>query len=124
MTSFNWPHMFSSMNSRLLHDKDAVRSNFMLLLNSEKLSLFGDPYFGTVLKSVIFQPNNNILADLIIDELYQCIKQYIPQLYLTRNDIIISSDHINLYADINVIYKFDNSSDLYTIQLTNNEGET
>ncbi|MBO5712098.1 MAG: hypothetical protein J6R47_04600 [Acholeplasmatales bacterium] len=122
MYSFAWPNIFSSNNVsiNLLEDKAAVKSNLLLLLNSERLSLFGDPYFGAALKQVIFQPNNNIVVDLIIDELYTTICTYIPQLYLTRNDITIESNQIDLFAKINVIYKIDNTSDLYHINLTNN----
>lgn len=125
MYSFAWPNIFSSNNvsTNLLEDKEAAKSNLLLLLNSERLSLFGDPYFGTLLKQVIFQPNNNIIVDLIIDELYTTICTYIPQLYLTRNDITIKSNKIDLFATINVTYKIDNTSDLYHINLTNNVQE-
>ncbi len=125
MYSFAWPNIFSSNNvsTNLLEDKEAAKSNLLLLLNSERLSLFGDPYFGTLLKQVIFQPNNNIIVDLIIDELYTTICTYIPQLHLTRNDITIKSNKIDLFATINVTYKIDNTSDLYHINLTNNVQE-
>lgn len=125
MYSLAWPNMFSSNNisTNLVEDKTAIKSNLLLLLNSERLSLFGDPYFGTALKQVIFQPNNNIIVDLIIDELYTTICTYIPQLYLTRNDIKIESNKTDLFATINVIYKIDNTSDLYHINLTNNTQE-
>lgn len=125
MHSLAWPKMFSNTNvsTLLLEDKAAIKSNLLLLLNSERLSLFGDPYYGTALKQVIFQPNNNIIVDLIIDELYTTICTYIPQVYLTRNDIKVQSDKINLYATINITYRLDNTSDLYTINLTNNTQE-
>ena len=125
MYSLAWPNIFSTNNvsTNLVEDKAAIKSNLLLLLNSERLSLFGDPYFGTALKQVIFQPNNNIIVDLIIDELYTTICTYIPQLYLTRNDIKIESNKTDLFATINVIYKIDNTSDLYHINLTNNTQE-
>ena len=125
MYSLNWPNIFNKNNISisLLQDKEAIKSNLLLLLNSERSSLFGDPYFGTALKQAIFQPNNNIIVDLIIDELYTTICAYIPQIYLTRNDIEIKSDNINLYATLNVTYRLDNTSDLYMINLTNNTEE-
>ena len=64
MYSFAWPDMFNSATSKLSKDKEAIRSNFRLLLNSERLSLFGDPYFGTKLKQFIFEQNNTIIVDL------------------------------------------------------------
>lgn len=122
MYSLAWPQMFSNNNTslNLVQDKDAIKSNLKLLLNSEKLSLFGDPYFGTSLKQVIFQPNSTPIVDLIVDELYTTICTYIPQVFLTRSDIKIKSDQVDLFAIINVTYRLDNTSDLYTINLTNN----
>lgn len=123
MYSLAWPDIFDSVNTKLLQDKDAIKSNLILLLNSDKLSLFGDPYYGTMLKPVIFQPNNNIIADLLIDELYTTIRTYIPQITVDRNSIRVMSDKIDLYVTINVIYNIDNTSDLYMINLTNNQQE-
>lgn len=123
MYSLAWPDIFDSVNTKLLQDKDAIKSNLILLLNSDRLSLFGDPYYGTMLKPVIFQPNNNIIADLLIDELYTTIRNYIPQITVDRNSIRVMSDKIDLYVTINVIYNIDNTSDLYMINLTNNQQE-
>ena len=61
--------MFNSGGTRLLKDKDATISNTRLLLASWKNSLFGDPYFGTNIKRFIYQQNNIILRDLIIDDI-------------------------------------------------------
>lgn len=123
MYSLAWPDMFDSVNTKLLKDKDAIKSNLLLLLNSDRLSLFGDPYYGTMLKPVIFQPNNNIVADLLIDELYTTIQTYLPQITVTRNSIQVMSDKVDLYVTINVIYNIDGTSDLYMINLTNNQQE-
>ena len=115
--------MFDSVNTKLLKDKDAIKSNLLLLLNSDRLALFGDPYYGTMLKPVIFQPNNNIIADLLIDELYTTIQTYLPQITVTRNSIQVMSDKVDLYVTINVTYNIDGTSDLYMINLTNNQQE-
>ena len=47
MYSFAFPNMLSSTQANLISDKEAVKSNLKLLLSSERLSLFGDPYFGS-----------------------------------------------------------------------------
>ena len=123
MYSLAWPDMFTSAETKLLADKKAIASNLILLLNSEKMELFGDPYFGTLLKQLIFQPNNTIIIDLLADELLTTIQNYMPQIYVTRDDISIRSNKVDLIAEINVTYKKDSTSDLYTINLTNNEQE-
>lgn len=125
MYSFNWPEMFRSTTSKLIKDKEAIKSNLRLLLNSERLSLFGDPYFGARLKQFIFEQNDAVIVDLLIDELYTTIQQFMPQLFVRRSDIKVYSNRVSLIAELNVTYKLDNSSDLYVIKLTSEsfEGE-
>lgn len=123
MYSLAWPDLFTSVETQLLKDKKAIASNLILLLNSERMELFGDPYYGAMLKPIIFQPNNSIISDLLIDEILNTLQNYMPQIYVTRSDIEIRSDKINLYAIIRVTYRKDSTSDLYTINLTNNQQE-
>ena len=120
MYSFSFPNMLGSNTSNLSNDKNAVKSNISLILSSEKKSLFGDPYFGSTIKQAIFEQPNSIVVDLLIDEIYSTIQTYIPQVFLTRRDITIESDKTDLYAVIKYTYIPDNSSDLYTINLTAN----
>ena len=123
MQSLAWPNMFSSnhRDTLLLSEKEAIKSNLLLLLNSEKLSLFGDPYYGVALKQVIFQPQDLVLVDLIIDEIITAIELYLPQIYVAREHIQLRSDKINLYATIQITYRMDNTSDMFNIVLTNNQ---
>ena len=125
MYSFGWPDMLRSTTARLIKDKDAIRSNLRLLLNSERLSLFGDPYFGIQLKQFIFEQNNAVVVDLLVDEIFTTILQFLPQLFVRRSDITVYSDKSNLFAQIKATYKLDNTSDLYVINLTSEsfEGE-
>lgn len=121
MYSFNFPKMIGSHSAKLLADKDAIRSNLILLLATEKTSLFGDPYFGSQLKQILFEQSNQIIVDLVIDELYTAITTFIPQVFLERKDITITTDKIDLYAEIRYIYRADNTADLYSIKLTDAE---
>lgn len=122
MYSFNFPDMFNNgTTSILLADKDAVKSNIRLLFGCEKKELFGDPYFGLLLKQAIFAQANSVIVDLLIDEIYVGLVTYIPQIYLCREDIEITTDKINLYANVKYTYVADNTSDLYTIKLTSYE---
>lgn len=121
MYSFNFPDMLGSTTSNLLKDKDAVRSNLRLILSCERLSHFGDPYFGCELKRVLFEQASSIIVDLVIDEIYTTIITFIPQVYLTRKDITLTTNGIDVFADVHYIYIPDNTSDLYTINLTNAE---
>ena len=118
MYSFNFPKMLRSNTSVLIRDKEAVKSNLNLILNSEMTSLFGDPMYGTDLKTMIFEQADSLIVDLIIDKLYTAIVTFIPQLYLTRKDIKVYIKQNDVFADVKCVYIPDNTSDLYTINLT------
>lgn len=118
MYSFAFPHMLNSTTANLVKDKEAIRSNMILLLSSERDTLFGDPYYGSELKKYIFEQSGAIVADLLIDELYTTIKTFMPQVSLTRKDINVYVSKTDLCADIKYYYVIDNTSDLFSIKLT------
>lgn len=118
MYSISFPEMFSSARTNLVKDKEATLSNMKLLLASWKKSLFGDPYFGTNLKRFIYEQNNVVLRDLIIDDIYVSLQQFMPQLFVKRKDIKVYGDQYTVYATINCINKLDNEINMYQIDLT------
>lgn len=118
MYSLSFPQMFTSCGTKLVSDKAAIRSNMLLLLSSERDTLFGDPYFGCELRKYLFEQSNSIVVDLLIDELYTTIITKMPQVFLKRKDIKILTSGTSLYAQINYYYVIDNTSDMFTIQLT------
>ena len=118
MYSLDFPNIFSNTRTNLIEDHEATYSNLRLLLLSEKTSLFGDPYFGTLLKRVLYEQNSVILQDLIIDEIYTAITIFMPQIRLKRSDITVTSDGVDVYATIRCINLTDYVTDLYTINLT------
>lgn len=88
--SIKFPDMLSATKTNLVTDYDATLQNLKLLLLSEQGSLFGDPYFGLNLRHNIFEQNfHEIWDDLLIDKIYTCIAQFMPQLRVTRKDIKI-----------------------------------
>lgn len=123
MKSFGFPKMFTGSKVNLLNDKQAVKSNMLLLLSSERNTLFGDPYYGSRLKQCIFEQSNSLIVDLLIDELYTTIKTFMPQVFLTRKDIEISVSNNTLYAKIHYYYIIDNTSDLFIIKLSESSNE-
>ena len=116
--------MLSTNSSNLIIDKEAIKSNLYLLLNTERMSLFGDPYFGTALKRTIFEQSSSVVSDLLIDEIYTTIITFIPQVKLDRRNIVLRTDGKSIFADIYLTYLLDNTSDLYQVQMMKiNEGE-
>ena len=124
MYSFGFPRMFNNTTANLLKDKDAVRSNMLLLLSSEKATLFGDPYFGTQLKKYIFEQASSIIPDLLIDAFYTTIRTFMPEVRISRNDIKVYVINNVLHADISYYYIRDNTRDLFTIKLLESNEET
>ena len=118
MKSFSFQNMFSSARTNIVEDNEATLSNTRLLLLSFKKTLLGDPYFGSNLKKFIYEQNNIVLQDLIIDDIYLCITTFIPQLYINRKDIKLISDGSTIRATINCINKIDNIPNMYEISLT------
>ena len=118
MYSINFPNMFSYTNTRLIQDHDAVEQNLKLLLLSDKNGLLGDPYYGMVFKRVLYENNNLILRDLLIDEIYTAIMVFMPQIRVDRKGIIITQDKDKLYARIEAVNLVDYTTNVYEVQLT------
>ena len=121
MYSIGFPDMFSSTKTNLVSDHQATAQNILLMLKSDRTSLFGDPYFGTILKKLIYEQNDLILQDIVIDELYTSILTFMPQVRLSRNDIKLRAEKSALYATIKCTNLIDFQTDLYDIKLTNDE---
>lgn len=121
MYSISWPDMVSNVNTNLFQDRDATISNLKLVLLSDKYSLFGDPYFGTNLKKLTYDQNNQVIRDLVVDDIYSAILTFMPQLIVNRRDIKVTSDKQNVYVEIKVLNMLDFNTDLYNINLTGSE---
>ena len=99
-------------------DKDAIRSDLLHLLLTNKGERLYLPDFGSDLRKYIFEPNDNITHDDIRNNLNETIKTYIPNLYV--NDITFRNDDIQELIIVELKYTVTegtfSSSD--TIQLT------
>mgnify|MGYP003627829896 FL=1 len=73
-------------------DTDAVRSDLMHLLLTNKGERLYLPDFGSDLRKYIFEPNDQITHDKIKDSLNESIKKYIPNLIV--NEISFDNDEI------------------------------
>lgn len=95
MRSIKWPNMFSANSTNVWKDDEYLKSttqNVKLLLKTERGQLFGDPYFGILLKQYLFDQNNYILRDILTDVIYTQLVLFIPQLHIERRDISITQD--------------------------------
>ena len=74
MYSIKFPDMMLGVTTSLVQDKEASAQNLKLMLLSDRGNLFGDPYFGTLWRKLIFDQNNEILRDIIIDDILTSIQ--------------------------------------------------
>lgn len=90
MKSLKFPNFLNSSSSAVVEDSDATCQNLKLLLLSTKKEFAFDPYFGTKLKQFLFDQNNYVIRDVVIDDIYEAIALFMPQLTCTRKDITIA----------------------------------
>ena len=120
--SIKFPDMFNSNSTKVVKGLAATKSNTLLLLHSEATELFGDPYFGVRIKRYLFDQNNYILKDILIDEIYTKIAVFLPQIKLNRKDIKIIQDRAKLYCNFKATNMIDFTTNTYSLVLY--DGET
>lgn len=103
MNSIRFPNIFSGNATVVIPDENSTTSILEwlhLILSSEVGTLHGDPDFGLRLKRYMFDQNNYILRDILIDEIYTQITTFCPMVYLERKNITIDADAYELRARI------------------------
>lgn len=84
------------------NDKDAIKSDLLHLLLTNKGERLYLPDFGSDLRKYIFEPNDSITHDHIKDNLNETIKRYIPNLLI--NEISFRNDDIQELIIVEVRY--------------------
>ena len=122
MKSIQFPEMFTRTSTNLVEDYDATLQNLKMLLWSEKGELFGDPYYGTGIKKYLYDQNDIVLIDILIDDIYTAISLFMPQIKVNRNDIkIIRDGKGKISVKITAINQADFSVSAYNIGLLESE---
>jgi|TARA_R110000787_G_scaffold44023_1_gene107828 uncharacterized protein len=96
---------------------DAIRSDLLHLLLTNKGERLYLPDFGSDLKKYIFEPNDSITHEQIKDNLNENIKRYIPNLII--NDITFKNNNIEELIIVELTYTVTdgtfNSTDTVTL---------
>lgn len=121
MNAVKFPDMISNNSTNIVSDYDATLQNLTYLLLSAKRTLFGDPYFGVNLKKLIFDRNNVVIRDIVIDDIFTSITLFMPQIRVERKDITVESSGTSLYINIRAQNLLDYSFDNYSINMINVE---
>ena len=122
MRSIKFPHMFNTNSTRVWKSSEylnATKQNTKLVLYSERGELIGDPYFGLMLKQFMFDQNNYILRDQIIDMIYTQLAIFIPQVHVERKDITVFQDRekAKLYCEFSGVNQIDYQLNTYQLVL-------
>ena len=122
MRSIHFPHMFNTNSTRVWKSSEhlnATKQNTKLVLYSERGELIGDPYFGLMLRQFMFDQNNYILRDQIIDMIYTQLAIFIPQVHVERKDITVFQDRekAKLYCEFSGINQIDYQLNTYQLVL-------
>lgn len=123
MNGINFPRMFRGASTEVVKDTEATKISLHLLLSSSVNSLFGDPDFGVKIKTFIYDQNNYILRDIVIDEIYTKVATFCPQVYIERKNIIIKQVKNKLYAEIACQNQKDFTLNTYNLILFDLQGE-
>lgn len=121
MKSISFPKMISHNYIQTVSDYDATLQNMKLLLGSEKGEFVFDPFFGIRLKRYMFEQNNKILMDILIDEIYEQLVIFMPQLIISRKDISLVSDMAKIYVNIKARNQRDFALNKYNLVLFNSQ---
>lgn len=121
MNSIQFPKMFNSNSTNIVSEKAASSQDLLLLLKSEKGEFFGDPFFGVRIRKYLYDQNNYLLKDLIIDEIYTQMKTFCPQLYVDRRDIKVTQNHSKLNIKLKALNRLDYTTDTYELVLFEEE---
>lgn len=121
MNSISFPKMIKNNHVQTVSDYDATLQNMKLLLGSEKGEFRFDPFFGIRLKRYLFEQNNPVLMDVLIDEIYEQLVIFMPQLIITRSDITLTKDTAKVYVNIKARNQKDFELNSYNLVLFNNQ---
>ena len=122
MRSIKFPKMFNTNSTNVWKSNEylsATTQNTILLLHTTRGELFGDPYFGLMLKRFMFDQNNYVLRDQIIDMIYTQLAIFIPQVHVERKDITVFQDRekAKLYCEFSGINQIDYQLNTYQLVL-------
>ena len=121
MNSIAFPKMIKNNHVQTVSDYDATLQNMKLLLGSEKGEFRFDPFFGIRLKRYLFEQNNPVLMDVLIDEIFEQLLIFMPQLIVTRSDITLTKDRAKIYVNIKARNQKDFELNSYNLVLFNNQ---
>ena len=69
------------------------------------------------LKRYMFEQNNFVLQDLLLDEIYEQLVLFVPQITVKRKDISFQKERARLYVTIKCVNRLDFTPNTYNLVL-------
>lgn len=122
MKTIKFPNMLNSNSTNVWKSQEYLEStkqSAILLLQSERYELFGDPFYGLLFKHYLFSQNGTKLKDIVIDMIYTQLVLFLPQLRIDRKDIDVIQDREKgkLYCSFSGINQIDYQLNTYNLVL-------
>ena len=122
MRTIKFPNMLNSNSTNVWKSQEYLEStkqSAVLLLQSERYELFGDPFYGLLFKHYLFSQNGTKLKDIVIDMIYTQLVLFLPQLRIDRKDIDVIQDREKgkLYCSFSGINQIDYQLNTYNLVL-------
>lgn len=122
--TFKFPNIVNLDTGRteLATGQVSISTCLALLLRTSPGELFGDPAFGSRLTEYLFDPNRELLRDIIQDEVYAVVSKYEPRAELTGIDFEVPEEEpTKLYIKITYRNKNTGLSEVFSDILDLNE---
>ena len=122
MNSIRFPNMFNTCNTNVVTDSDeASLQDIRILMYCEKGEFIIDPFFGLRLKRVLFEPNNYVLRDILVDDIYTQLMVFAPQVTVQRKDIKVTQEGKNVHIRFKAINNLDFTTNMYDLVMFKDE---
>lgn len=117
MNTIRFPLMFQGNATAIQQDNAAALTDLHLLLSTQAGEFVDDPEIGINAKRYMYNQNNHILRDILIDDIYTQIITFSPNIYLQRQNITITSDKHKVTAIIRCKNQQDFTNNTYELVL-------
>lgn len=115
--SINHPNEFSlvSGKTQLVKEIDSINQSLRLLFTTAKGELFGDPYFGCNLYSLIYEHEGEVLNQMIKDDIVKTATEQESRVTISDRNILIEEDQGTLKITIGYQIRYTNYQSEVTI---------
>lgn len=97
-STIGFPEMFNSRTgkTRTVSLVQSINESLDCLMKSQKGELYGDPYYGTKLRALLFSPISVGLKEELKLDLEEAIKIYEPRIKVSNIDITTEDTTVNI----------------------------